>query len=351
VRVKGALAGLILGLSLGVAAQAEPNASSTPGMTPTAPSSAETTPTAEAREYFVQGVDLVKGAEWSNALSAFERSAQVRPHATTTFNIGACERAMGAYTRAKDAFERSLREGTEHPEELPPSLREEATGFVAEIDHLLARLQVTLDPPSATIAVDGRPMAAVQSTSAVPTYAAEIDPPGPGQPPAARAFLLLVSPGAHVFTLSRKGFADAVVKRDFPPGASVALDLKLDLLPATLDVSSNILGAIVSVDDKDFGPAPVSVLRPAGSYHVVVQKDGFQSYETRVRVEPGEESALAAVLSPEHIPITKKWWFWTSAAGVIAGGVVATYLLTRPGPATPPYDGGSTGWVVQTQSR
>src|SRR5262245_30948761 len=48
----------------------------------------------EARALYIKGVDLVEKAQWAEALAAFEASTKLYPHATTTFNVGACERAL-----------------------------------------------------------------------------------------------------------------------------------------------------------------------------------------------------------------------------------------------------------------
>ena len=101
------------------------------------------------------------------------------------------------------------------------------------------------------------------------------------------------------------------------------------------------------VDTRDVGPVPVSVLRHGGNYRVLVSKEGYEPYEARVLVQPGEATNLRAQLLEEKTPLTKRWWFWTAAAAVLAGGALATYALTRPDPEPPPYDGGSTGWVVR----
>jgi hypothetical protein len=46
---------------------------------------------------------------------------------------------------------------------------------------------------------------------------------------------------------------------------------------------------------------------------------------------------------PSHRPIWKRWWFWTGVGAVVAGGVVAAILLSRPQTVTPgtlePIDG------------
>ncbi len=296
----------------------------------------------QARELFMAGVNQVKLAQWAGALESFEKSAKLFPHATTTFNIGACERAMGRYTRARVALKLAMAQAARGEGSLAESLQEEARGYLSEISNLVVRLRVKLDTAGASITVDGRPLAAQGKQ-----HVAGIRPAGRGAPAPSGSFLIVMDPGARVITLSRKGYADSVISKTFPPGTKTSLNLSLDRLPATLQISSNVDDAIVTVDGKDFGPAPVSVLRPPGRYSILVNRAGFEPYEATVQVKPGEESALRATLVEEQFQLTEHWWFWAGTAAVIAGGAIATYYLTRPDPEAPPYEAGSTGWLVQ----
>src|SRR5262249_26574917 len=65
------------------------------------PTALEDEPTTRARALYLEGVENVQKSQWAEALFAFESSAKLRPHATTTFNVGACERALGRYARAQ----------------------------------------------------------------------------------------------------------------------------------------------------------------------------------------------------------------------------------------------------------
>jgi hypothetical protein len=309
-----------------------------------------------ARAYFVRGADLAREARWAEALASFERAEAVKRHAVTTYNIGACERAMGRYTRARKAFARAL---AEHEAaggaELPASLVDQTRAFLREIDGLLVRLALRVRPTDAAIAIDGIPLEPLEETSArggedagPALVAGTLRAAEPERVPADR-FDVLLDPGAHVIMLVRKGFAPAVVRRNFVPGARPRLELELDRLPATLRVRANEPDALVLVNGADAGPAPVELLRPAGSYRIVVQKDGFVPYETQLHVAPGEEASLRATLTAESPSLLEQWWFWTAAGAAVVGGVVLTYALTRPEPEPPPYDGGSTGWVVFPQ--
>lgn len=332
-----ALFALSLLAALGSAARAR---AGEPG--PTTAADARTS----ARARYLEGVQLVQKAQWSEALAAFEASARLYPNPSTTLNMGACERALGRYVRARATLARALEESAAAGNALPESSVIEARGFIAEIDRVLAKVTVSVDPPEAAIAVDGRPLA-TQKPGPTPLLAAGVLPPGPGTAPPARSFDLIVDPGVHVITLSRKGFTDAVVNRTFAPGSTSTLDLKLDLLPATLRISSSQPSALVKVNEADVGPVPVDVLRPPGAYKVSVKKDGFLPYAAQVTVQPGEELKLRAQLAEDKPTIVQRWWFWTGIAAVVAGGVVITVVATRPKAQPPDYEGGSTNWVVK----
>jgi hypothetical protein len=308
----------------------------------------DTPQVAEARQKFKDGAELVQKAQWAEALAAFEQSVKLRPHAITTYNIGVCERALGRYTRARATLGRALAENGQAAaggaQQLPDSLAAEAHGYVDEIERVLAHVRVHVDPPDAAIAIDGRPLEV--AGTAPPVLLAGTLPAGVGSAPPQAAFELVIDPGTHVITLSRKGFADVVVNRTLPPGDHSALELSLDRLPATLHVASNTDGAVVTVNGLDVGVAPVAVQRPGGSYHVAVKKAGHVTYETQVTVRPGEDASLRAQLVVQKTPVYKRWWFWSAAGAVVVGAILGGYFGAQAA-QTPKVDGGGLGWAIQ----
>jgi hypothetical protein len=306
------------------------------------PSPARAADDTEARAAFKEGTALVEKAQWAEALAAFERAAAARRHAVTTYNIAACERAMGRYTRARRAFAQALAENdASGAKELPASLAVEAKGAIDQIDALVVRVSLGVAPLEAKVVVDGRPLEKDGER-----LVAGIRAPGPGEALPKSPSVVVLDPGAHVLTFQREGFADAIMNRTFAPGKSDTMDVKLELLPATLKVSSNRPSAIVAVNGVDVGPVPVDVLRPAGTYKVLVRDDGFVPYEGSLTVKPGQASSLKADLAPEKPSIFSRWWFWTAAGVVVAGAATTTYLLTRPEPKRAPVNGGTLGWQV-----
>jgi hypothetical protein len=304
---------------------------------------------ARARAEFLKGTALVRDAQWAEALAAFERSAAIKSHPATTYNIAACQRSMGQYTKARGTLEHALAEDKAAGGVLAPDVVREIGELERDLDHLLARATITLKPETASIAVDGRPLEVVDADTHHPVLAAGVRAVGPGEPPPTATFDVVVDPGTHVITVSRKGFTDAVVNQTFLPGAVVAVPLELSQLPAVLHVAADQERAIVTVNGMDVGEAPVDVRRSAGTYVVRVRKDGYLPYETRVAVAAGDEPVLRATLPVRKPPLTEKWWFWTAAGVGVTGAVLGVYVATRPEPTRPAVDGGSLGWAKPIQ--
>lgn len=302
-----------------------------------------------ARDAFKQGSAFAADSQWGAALAAFERAAKLRPHPWTTYNMGVCERALGQYVRARRTFARALSE--RRPDAtLPDATVSDIERFVREIDGLVATLEVHLSPADASIAVDGEPLAPSSEAadkSSLPTLLAGIRPAGPGEKAPAPSFNLVLDPGTHVFLVAHEGFGDAVQNLAVRPGEKRVVELAIEKLPATLDVGADKTDAVVTVNDIDVGIAPVRLSRPAGTYHVKVQKAGFVTYESDATLKAGQKTDLRAKLSPEQPSIYKRWWFWTAAGVVVAGAATTTYFLTRPDPQRPAVDGGGLGWSVK----
>ena len=306
------------------------------------------TPQEEARQQFAAGAASVRSANWSEALAAFERSFALVRHPVTLFNIGACERALGSYTRARRTLLLVRELDKAAPQDrLPEAIRGDLEAFLAEIAGLLVVVPVHLEPASATITLDGRPLE-ITAEGPTPMLTAGLAAPGPGAAPPAGRFSLEVDPGVHVLVFARPGFQDIVRREAFAKGQPSELDLALTRLDGAIEVRASRAGAAVAVEGIDVGIAPLTVRRPGGRYQVEVRKAGFVGFVTDAVLEPGGRVELSAQLAPETTPLTKQWWFWTVAGGVVASAAVITYFATRPDPERPAANGGGLGWVLRT---
>ena len=329
---------------------AQPSAPAPP-KSPSAQASKAAAPASrdEAQAAFKEGTRFVNEARWAEALAAFERAQASVPHAITLYNVGVCERALGHYTAARATFERTVEEDASGRTTLPSRLREDVRGYLREIDGLLARVAIEVKPMGARLAVDGRPVTFTPNTgSTASTAVAGLRPAGAGEPIPSGPFVLELDACRHVLTFSRPGHSDGVVARDFRSGKAPPLTLALDELPATIAITADQPGALVTVDGRDLGPVPLTVQRPAGPLRVVVEKDGFVGSETTLDLRAGESSSYRATLPVDEPSVVATWWFWTSAAAAVAGVAVGSYFLAReePEPVRATVGSGSLGWRV-----
>jgi hypothetical protein len=300
----------------------------------------------EFRAAFKAGVTYQKDQDWGRALAAFRKAASgpmsPRNASAITFNIGMCERAMGHFVAARQAWLIVL----ERPDDLDPVRATEAKRYLEEAESLLVRVDVTLEPESASLSVDGGPI--------------EPDPREPGRflaglshdatriaSPQRRTFQLWLDPGPRIFRANRPGHTEAVVEQSYREGTKDALSLRLDVLPAKIVVDSNPSGAIVRLDDRDVGPTPRTIERPAGRYQLEIEREDFNVHREHLELQPGQRVDIMAPLTRYEPPVTDRWWFWPGV--FLASGLIATltYIVVTPAPKPPPYDGGSSGWVAK----
>ena len=304
-------------------------------------------PVLKARVLFSEGIERVRNNEWGEALASFNASAALRAHAVTTYNIGACYRATGRYSKARQAFREALGRHAGHGE-LPPHLLEETRRFLAELDGVLGRVRLSVSPASATVTVDGAPLKR-EVVGPKTLLVGGVRPAGQGESLPRGDGVMVVDPGAHVILVSADGHEDAVVNRTVSPGDNPAITVTLEPKRAQLRVRASAAPARVFLDDELLGLAPLDVLRPAGSYDLRVVADDREPYRSQVELESGKAHVVRADLPEESTSVLESWWFWTAAGVVVTGAVVGTYFATRPEPTRPPLDGGGLGWTVPLQ--
>jgi hypothetical protein len=186
------------------------------------PAVAESSDTVEARDAFRLGSSLAKQGQWLDALAAFQRSAHLKPHPITTFNVAYCERALGHSARAYQQFAAALEPAsTPDAPALPSDLVVEAQGYLAEAERRVARVNVTLPAPGLTIRVDGLPVSPM--AGAKPTIFVVAANDGASAVRLPGTFELWLDAGAHVFILTIADGTNLVESRTLEAGASAAM--------------------------------------------------------------------------------------------------------------------------------
>ena len=138
---------------------------------------------------------------------------------------------------------------------------------------------------------------------------AGLAPPGEGNAPATKQFTVVLDPGSHLFRAARAGHQAALVRRTYRPGEHAALDLRLDVLPATVSLKSEPAAGIVRVDDREVGLAPIEFQRKAGHYKLEVVLDDYETYTTELELRAGERADSTAESCPTRRRSTRPGGF------------------------------------------
>jgi hypothetical protein len=188
-----------------------------------APTADPTAKVAEARAAFEKGANFASAERWNDALAAFSESAALRPHATTTYNIGYCERALGHATRAKKHFALALEQDqTSGGTELTPELRAASKKYFDEVKTQIAAPKLNV-PADVAIAIDGRPLEKSDGGG----WLAGTRPTGPGEKTGQTVFVVEIDAGAHEIVISSTDGRSRVAHEYFPAGSTKEVTLTL----------------------------------------------------------------------------------------------------------------------------
>jgi hypothetical protein len=260
---------------------------------------------AEARAHFERGVLLFDAGDNDGALVEFQRAYDLSRRATVLFNIAATCQALRRYGEAIEALRRFLAESTEEQRRQ----RRDAERTLRELEQLIAHLTITVDPPNATLQVDGR-----------------VQPPGTA---------LVVGPGTHRIQISRDGYLTHL--QEFVIASGENRELRVRLVPmegstspppsATTRTSLTIVGApteaTLSIDGQ-LSPLAAPLSLSAGSHRVEVHARGYLPWSGTVLLRPNgtHRLQLALVRDEGRLGPTAFWIVTASAAAMLLSTVI-----------------------------
>lgn len=111
----------------------------------------------EAERHFRLGVALQKVEDFDAAAREFQVSLQLFPTKSALFNLANCLQGLHRYEKALAAFERLQRE---YGKELEEPMLAATKAQMDELANLIGWLRLEIDPPSASVRIDGEPVEA-----------------------------------------------------------------------------------------------------------------------------------------------------------------------------------------------
>ncbi|MHB8876412.1 MAG: PEGA domain-containing protein [Myxococcaceae bacterium] len=231
----------------------------------------------EAAGHFGKGISFFKSGDYQAALAEFKAAHRALPGFEVLYNIGISERRLYRYGDAVRSLNQYLEEGGKA---VSRGRREDVRRELTEIRALVAEATVRVEGAPAEVKVDGE----VVGTSPLP---------GP----------LLLGPGKHVVRAQREGEEPDEKAVEVVSGTNVEVVLapRPKAQPqASLAIDSLPPEALVTVDGKFLGAAPVKAKLAAGGHTVVAELTGYLVAKSEVVLVPGQERTMRIDLEPEQ---------------------------------------------------
>lgn len=175
-------------------------------------------------------------------------------------------------------------------------------------EHFLGWVEIVSNVPGADVFIDRKDIGAIGKTP----------------------FTGHLKPGKHTVFLERMGFKPIQQDIDVLPGTATQHMIQLDKGDnGWINVAGRgAYGANVSIDKKFACAAPCRTEVTPGVHRVVVQKGGFEDYESELRVDRSAETVVEVQWSPR--PSKRAAWTTTAiAAAFLGGGLYVGYLSNK----------------------
>ncbi len=256
-----------------------------------------------ARDAFDQGQTFFQAGKFTEAAEQFMQAYAARPFAQFLFNVGACYEKGNDYGQALEYYEKYLAAKPEKEDADKTKLRIEA-------------LKKAIDEQKANGTDPQKPAEAMKSLEKVEIpglVVIESDPQGADiyldtrdSKPLSKTPWNGSLTGEHLIIIERKGYkpVEKTIRADpnrlFYWVSSLAEEDYLGYL----DITSNIPGADIYIDDRSVGVQGKTPWRDEikpGKHKIWVTKEGYDVYETEVEVIAGETHKISAQIEGDEV--------------------------------------------------
>ena len=288
------LVAMLIGLSLGIVgiAQAEPLLSDD-----------------LASEFKARGDKAIAAGDYAAAVEAYRKGDKIQHHPVFDYNLARALQGLGHYADALDELERFTREASP-----------ELTGRVPNLPALIQELRSNVG----TVVLEGEPHAA-----RVRGNESDLGSYVPGRK-------IRCNVGPLELQVLAEGFAPIHrhLRIEAEETVSVALKFEHNDERAILTIRASAVGARVTLDGRNLGQTPLETKLNPGSHRLKLEHADYDTLETDLVVSARERRSVSYDL-PQRPKLWSKWWFWSGAAAVLAGVVVAGVALSTSKSATP----------------
>jgi hypothetical protein len=255
----------------------------------------KTTPASqEAAVRYQRGIALYKDGDYAAALAEFRAAYRALPSWEVLYNVGLCERRLYKYGDSVKNLESYLSQGGAR---VPKDRRDAVAKELSEIRALTAVVTITVPGDPADVTIDGEPV---------------------GSSPFKEPFLL--GPGKKIFKAIREGQQPAERSEEIISGTMVTVTLAPKAKPTEpgiLALEAQPKNAVISVDGKLQGTAPLTLTLEPGGHLITAEANGYQQYRQEVSLAEGQKREVSIFMDVEASARKKP----LPIAGIVVGGV------------------------------
>ena len=245
-----------------------------------------------------EGNQAMLDMRYVDALAAYQQALALEPsHSGVLYSITRAHQLLGEFAEALTTLEAFSQRAT--PEE---------RAKVGRLDRLFAELRARVGLLQLSCNVKGaRVLLRDRFIGTTPLPAMRLEA------------------GAATLELELDGFFPEKKEIIIPAGGSLAFELTLHARSNSglLVVQTKPTGAQISIDGRAQGTASpnMEIALTAGPHRVTAKRDGYDEASVPVVLDAGSTRRLNVELE-KSVPLSSRWWFWTGAVAVVAGGVV-----------------------------
>lgn len=244
-----------------------------------------------------------------DALAAYQQAAALAPDYTgVLYSIARAHQLLGEFAEALKTLERFDREAS-------PEVKAKVGGLDRLFSELRARvgtLELSSNVNGARVLLRNK----VLGTTPLPPTRLEA--------------------GAATLDLELDGFFPVHREIVVPAGGRLSLELSLHARSssALLTIRTSPGGARIQVDGRNQGTSSPSIelALPAGTHRITAQREGYDEASVPIVLRAGTSRDLSIKLE-RSVAITSRWWFWTGAGLLVAGGVTLAVASFTERPA------------------
>jgi hypothetical protein len=230
--------------------------------------------TIEARRHFKLGIRLYQDTNYPGALAEFEAAYAAKPGAGSLQNVALCQKALFRYREAAATLEQLL---AKHAAELSEGEQKAVRDAITELNALVGSIVVEVEPSDAKVTIDGRAV-----------------------PPSELRAGVEVNVGEHTVIADEPGYARLVRVVSVASGQKkLPVEMKLKATDGFLNIVTQDRRAAIAIDGitRAFHVFRGGV-KPDTEHLVQVFRDGYETYETTVKVALGATLDVHAELGP-----------------------------------------------------